>query len=259
MSVPDPLFDEYVFRTMKINQSQKYFISFDLLRGQIEDFNTAKKNLRKGIKKSDFDSYYNTVITQDQCVVEFEFPLVVTTKRVLLNTQGGFTIKKLCNEIHKSYEKILEKEKDWIPNSFKDLVKNHDLILKCLFVYDEPKMPTLDCQVTRVFMGIEQQDINTVEPPQKDKNTEVVVEPQKDATNVVTETTDGIETETPNVPEIEEQVTIIEEDKVTENVPQKKEASKFEIKEKPKRKPAKKGPTKSKKKSNVDDLFGKYS
>jgi len=78
LELDQSLFDEYLIRNIKMRQSTPYYISFDCGTGEVDSYETALKNLKEGITSEQYVNYYDNVITNDQCVIEYDFPLSKT-------------------------------------------------------------------------------------------------------------------------------------------------------------------------------------
>jgi len=146
------LFDEYLIRNIKMRQSTPYYVSFSSETGRPDSYEAIKKELKPGVTEQMFVEYYDNVITNDQCILEYDFPLV-SVKRILHVKQGGFSIRELCGVVCRDFIDIY-REQLWVPDA---TLQPKDLCVNTFFVFNEPITVPADPNlcVTRITLGIE--------------------------------------------------------------------------------------------------------
>lgn len=152
LNLDQSLFDECLIRNIKLRHSTAYYVSFDTYTGKPDSYSDIKDKLKQHVTEQKYEEFYDNVITNDQCVIEYDFPLV-SVKRVLHVKQGGFSIRELCGLVARDFADIY-KEQLWVPGV---TLKPGDLAVNTFFVFHEPITVPADPElcVTRVSLGIE--------------------------------------------------------------------------------------------------------
>lgn len=152
LNLDQSLFDEYLIRNIKMRQSTPYYISFNSDSGKPDPYDVIKKDLKPGVTEKIYQEYYDNVITNDQCIIEYDFPLV-SVKRILHVKQGGFSIRELCGVVARDFIDIY-REQLWVPDA---TLQPKDLSVNTFFVFHEPITVPADPNlcVTRVTLGVE--------------------------------------------------------------------------------------------------------
>jgi hypothetical protein len=152
LNLDQALFDEYLIRNIKTRQSTSYYVIFDTETGKPETYESVVKELKPGITERQYSDFYDNVITNDQCVIEYDFPLV-SVKRVLHVKQGGFSIREICSVVSRDFTDIY-REQLWVPG-VSLLAK--DLSVNAFYVFHEPITVPADPNlcVTRIALGVE--------------------------------------------------------------------------------------------------------
>jgi hypothetical protein len=152
LNLDQALFDEYLIRNIKTRQSTSYYVIFDTETGRPEPYDTIVKELKPGITEQQYSDFYDNVITNDQCVIEYDFPLV-SVKRTLHVKQGGFSIREICGVVSRDFADIY-REQLWVPG-VSLLAK--DLSVNAFYVFHEPITVPADPNlcVTRISLGVE--------------------------------------------------------------------------------------------------------
>jgi len=152
LNLDQSLFDEYLIRNIKMRQSTPYYVAFDCESGKPDAYETILRDLKPGITEKQFREYYDNVITNDQCVIEYDFPLV-SIKRILHVKQGGFSIRELCGVVARDLADVY-REQLWVPGVS---LQPKDLYVNTFFVFHEPITVPADPNlcVTRISLGIE--------------------------------------------------------------------------------------------------------
>jgi hypothetical protein len=152
LNLDQALFDEYLIRNIKTRQSTSYYVIFDTETGRPEPYETVVKELKPGVTETQYTEFYDNVITNDQCVIEYDFPLV-SVKRILHVKQGGFSIRELCGLISRDFADIY-REQLWVPGVS---LFPKDLSVNAFYVFHEPITVPADPNlcVTRIAIGVE--------------------------------------------------------------------------------------------------------
>jgi hypothetical protein len=185
LNLDQSLFDEYLIRNIKIRQSTAYYISFDAETGKPDSYSDIKKYLKPDVTEQQYDDFYDNVITNDQCVMEYDFPLV-SIKRVLHVKQGGFSIRELCGLVARDFADIY-KEEIWVPGV---TLQPKDLAVNTFFVFHEPITVPANPElcVTRITLGIEPRVITKLkELTEKSKSKGSIKQMMKKITEIAQE------------------------------------------------------------------------